>query len=127
MRKTCRNVLLDSFHPKLTPEFMVQELLWTLSEKVPPEMVLEGYLPQEWWTAVMESTPLLRSVVVDGHTSSISSLVLTDDGWLPVHLLLKSMWGGSSSKPQMQSQQTASYNGNKDDFMELAAACSALI
>jgi len=90
-------------------------------------MVLEGYLPQEWWTAVMESTPLLRSVVVDGHTSPIPSLVLTDDGRLPVHLLLEFMWGGNSSKPQMQSQQTASDNGNNDDFMELAAACSVLI
>ena len=32
-RKKFRNVLLESFHPKLTPECMVQELLWTLSEK----------------------------------------------------------------------------------------------
>ena len=75
----------------------------------------------------MESTILMRYVVVDGHTSPIPSLVFTDDGWLPVHLLLESMWGGTSSKPQMKSQQTASDNGNKDDFMELAAACSVLI
>ena len=46
-RKKFRNVLLESFHPKLTPEFIFQELLWTLSEKVLPEMVLEGYLPKE--------------------------------------------------------------------------------
>ena len=76
----------------------------------------------------MDSTLLLRSVVVDGHSRMpIPYLFLTDDGWLPVHLLLESMWGGTSSKPQMKSQQTASDNGNKDDFMELAAACSVPI
>ena len=100
-RKKFRNVLLESFHPMLTPECMVQELLWTLSEKIPAEMVLEGYLPQEWWTVVMDSTLLLRSVVVDGHTTPIPNLLLTDDGWLPVHLLLENMCEGSSSKPQM--------------------------
>ena len=78
MRKTCRNVLLDSFHPKLTPEFMLQELLWTLSEKIPAEMVLEGYLPQEWWTVVMDSTLLLRSVVVDGHSYNAHSKFIVD-------------------------------------------------
>ena len=50
----------------------------------------------------MDSTLLLRSVVVDGHSRMpIPYLFLTDDGWLPVHLLLENMCEGSSSKPQM--------------------------
>ena len=44
-------------------------------------MVLEGYLPQEWWNVVMDSMLLPRSVVVDGHTSPIPSVVSTDDDY----------------------------------------------
>jgi len=137
-RTTFRNVLLDSFHPKLTPERMVQDVLWTSSGKVPAEMVLEGYLPRERWTVVMDSVLLPRSRVVDGHTSPIpsvastdddcgSSVITCDDGSLPIHLLLDSMWGSSCNKAQMQSRRTASDNGTEDDFMELAAACSVPI
>ena len=122
------NILLDSFQPKLTPERMVQDLLWVSSGKVPPEMVLEGYFPKERWILVMDTIQPVHAN--DGRNSPIPSLacsdddcgsiVTCDDGSLPIHLLLTSMWG-SESPPK--SKRRGSDEEINDDILQLVASC----
>ena len=122
------NPLQGSFQAKLTPERMLQDLLWISSGKVPPEMVLEGYLAKERWIVVMEAA---RPLPCTGSHSPIPSLASTDDdcsisciedGSLPIHLLLQSMWG--AAKPQTTTRQGSE---EEQDIMQLAAACSVPI
>ena len=125
---TIPNILLDSFQPKLTPERMVQDLLWVSSGKVPAEMVLEGYLPKERWILVMDATRPHH--VYDGRHSPIPSLacsdddcgsiVTCDDGSLPIHLLLTSMWGPDSPP---KSKRRGLNEALHDDILQLVAAC----
>ena len=129
------NPLQDSFQEKLTPERMVQDMLWISSGKVPAEMVLEGFLAKERWIVVMEAArPLVLSSCTTGSHSPIPSLAsLTDDdcsvsciedGSLPIHLLLQSMWGAAKPPTTATTRQ-----GTEDDqdIMQLAAACSVPI
>jgi hypothetical protein len=119
---------------------MVSDMIRASAGKDQPELILEGFIPgggDRWSVRLEEPQKPLESSSNERlssptppavHDDDESTAVLTEDGStnLPTQKLWDQIWGGETPPPLPSHMQTRS-DGEPDDVLQLAAACSVPI
>jgi hypothetical protein len=119
---------------------IVSDMIWASAGKEQPELIFEGYIPggSDRWSVKVEDPQKFPEAPSSERSSSLptaqsfdddeSTAVLTDDGStnLSAQKLWDHIWGEDTPPPAPSHMQSAG-NGEEDDVLHLAAACSVPI